>query len=84
MVKKLNSQVIKNNQVEVDKTEAVIIKNSNEPWAEYVLGDGTLIKIKPVIIDIRKVKGKKSENGDPIYQIKTAVITDVQHSKKGK
>jgi len=63
------------NQVD---TEFVDIKELNEQWSEYTLKDGATIRLKPVIIEIRKAKNQFAPNGDPIYLVKSTVITDTK------
>lgn len=58
--------------------ELVDIKNHNEQWSEFTLEDGAMIRLKAIAIDIRKVKGRYNPNGDPIYLIKSTVITDAK------
>jgi hypothetical protein len=59
-------------------TEFVDIDKVNEQWSEYVLKDGATIRLKPVIIEIRKAKNQFAPNGDPIYFVKSTVITDTK------
>lgn len=56
--------------------EMMDIKRRDEQWSEFTLTDGATIRIKPVIIEIRKLKNQFAPNGDPIYAVKSAVVTD--------
>lgn len=58
--------------------ELVDIKSLDEQWSEYGLKDGTTLRLKPVIVEIRKLKGQRDANGNPIYYVKSTVITDVK------
>ena len=56
---------------EVDVLEA------KETWSEYRLSDGTLLRIKPVIISVSRAPGH-TPDGDPIYNMKSTLVTDVR------
>lgn len=60
----------------------VAVAQANEPWSEYKLSDGTLLKIKQVIVEIRRITGKYTEKGDPVYVIKGAQVVDITAPKK--
>ncbi len=44
---------------------------SHEQWSEYILEDGTAIRIKIVITEVYRVDGLYDEDGNPVYQIKS-------------
>jgi hypothetical protein len=43
--------------------------DSNEPWSEYALEDGTKIRIKHTLVSIAKLEGKTAPNGDTVYSV---------------
>ena len=65
-------------------TESVEIESTTERWTECVLSDGTLIRIKPVILDIQKVKNQTDQDGNPIFLTKSTLIVDTKFNKKDK
>jgi len=71
--------------VEADLVEIV---ESSEPWSEYVLADGTTIRIKFVLGAAYRAKNKWNEDGDPLYVTKAqtvvmAVVPDDLKRKRG-
>jgi len=63
------------------------VDDRKEAWCEYTLNDKTIIRLKPVIIEVRKIKNQTAPNGDPIYFVKSTVITDTiipEHLKRKK
>ena len=48
-----------------------------------VLEDGTRIRVRPVIAEVRKL-ATLGDDGKPVYQVKSALITDVQHPEKSR
>lgn len=51
-----------------------------EEWAEYLLKDGTKIKIKPVVTKVSKTS-KYSQFGDPIYIVDSQTVVKVEEPK---
>jgi hypothetical protein len=60
------------------KTTSVAVIKTEEEWGIYKLVDGTELKIKPVIIQIKKVIGKYNPNGDPIYVVHGGIAVDAK------
>jgi hypothetical protein len=60
----------------------VKVKSSDEHWSEFNLSDGSILRIRPIVIEVSRVKGKLSPEGKPIYQIKGGVMTEVSSPKK--
>ncbi len=49
------------------------IVGRKEKWSEFHLKDGTIITIKPIVMEIGKSK-KFNERGEPIYVTKTGIM----------
>jgi hypothetical protein len=63
----------------------VRVLEAKETWSEYSLEDGTILRIKPVMIEVSRVEGEHTPDGDPVYNMKSTLVTDVrspQHLKK--
>jgi hypothetical protein len=76
------------NDVAADVTHSpkdVGVLEAKEAWSEYCLEDGTILRIKPVMIAISRVEGEHTPDGDPVYNMKSTLVTDVrapEHLKK--
>lgn len=76
------------NDVAADVTyrpKEVNVLEAKEAWSEYSLEDGTILRIKPVMIAVSRVEGEHTPDGDPVYNMKSTLVTDVrspQHLKK--
>lgn len=58
----------------------VSVQSSQEPWAEYLLTDGSVVRMKIVATDFVRLDGEHDSNGDPIYVVKsTNIITISAH-----
>jgi hypothetical protein len=57
---------------EVDVVEA------KETWSEYRLADGTVLRIKPIMISVSRVGEPQSPDEEPVYSMKSTLVTDVR------
>jgi hypothetical protein len=51
---------------------------TKETWSLYRLSDGTTLRIKPVMIAIFRADGQQTADGEPVYSMKSTLITDVR------
>jgi hypothetical protein len=58
--------------IEIEMLEA------KERWSEYRLADGTILRLKPVMIAIFRAEGQYTQDGEPVYNMKSTLITDVR------
>lgn len=47
-----------------------------ERWNQYVLHDGTVLKMKAVLADVVRVDGQYAPNGDPLYTVNAQIIVN--------
>ena len=59
-------------------TTEVEVLEAKERWSEYRLADGTILRLKPVIIAIFRAEGQYAQDGEPVYNMKSTLITDVR------
>lgn len=52
-------------------------ETKGEPWTLYSLEDGTTIKMKVLLLDVRRIEGEYTANGNPVYQIETQYIMGI-------
>ena len=57
---------------------------ANDPWSEYKLEDGTIIRVKHVIVDVNRIEGEYDSLGNPLYEIKAANLIESMPSDKFK
>jgi hypothetical protein len=65
----------------VDGTE-VSFQTSREPWTEYLLDDGSVIKLKTVATEVIRLENTYDPSGDPIYTVKSTQIVAVSANEK--
>ena len=69
----------------VDAVE-VPVSESTEKWSEIRLEDGSLLRLKPVVISAVRVEGHYDQDGNPLYQVKAnqvLVVDAPDHLRKG-
>ena len=54
------------------------VLDAKERWSEYRLADGTTMRVKSVVIAIFREEDQKSADGEPVYSMKSTMITDVR------
>jgi len=59
-------------------TTEIEMLEATERWSEYRLADGTTLRIKPVVIAVFRADGQYTEDGEPVYNMKSTLITDVR------
>ena len=56
----------------------VDVLEAKELWSEYRLADGTVLRIKPIMIAVSRLEGEHTLDGDPVYNMKSTVVTDLR------
>ncbi len=59
-------------------TTEIEVVNAKERWSEYRLADGTTMRIKSVVIAVFRDDGHPTADGEPVYNMKSTLITDVR------
>jgi hypothetical protein len=59
------------------KMEPVDIVSTKEGWSEFTFDDGSVIRAKAVILDVKKAVGQFSDDGNPIYVMQFALVNRV-------
>ena len=49
------------------EAEVVNFEAKSEAWNQYVLEDGTALKMKLVLLDVARVLNEYTPTGDPVY-----------------
>ena len=60
-----------------NSTEIEILE-AKERWSEYRLADGTTLRLRPVMIAVFRADGQYTTDGDPVYNMKSTLVTDVR------
>lgn len=60
------------------KLEPIDIVSSKDSWTEYELADGTVLRAKAVVLDVKKAVGQYSPDGDPIYVLQTTLLHQIR------
>ena len=57
--------------------EVVGFRASGEHWNEYLLDDGTVLKLKLVVTDVVRVEGQYDQAGNPVYIVQSTNVLAV-------
>ena len=60
------------------RTEPRDIVSSKEGWSEYTLADGSVIRAKATILDVKIALGQYSPEGDPVYLMQIAFVNQLR------
>ena len=65
----------------------VAVAESTERWSEVKLEDGSVLRLKPVVLSAIRLAEKYDQDGNPIYSVKVnqvmAVASAPEHLRKG-
>jgi hypothetical protein len=54
------------------------VVGSKDGWSEYTLEDGSVIRAKAVILDVKRAVDQYSHDGNPLYILQFAFVNQVQ------
>jgi hypothetical protein len=60
----------------VDAVE-LSFRSSGENWNEYLVDDGTVVRIKLVVTEVARIEGEYDADGNPAYAIRSANVTAI-------
>ena len=67
--------------VSLQASSEVEVLSAREAWSEYRLADGTILRIKPIMIDVSRVSEAQTADGDPVYNMRSTLVTDVRPAR---
>lgn len=60
------------------KMEPRDIVSSKDGWSEYILDDGSTIRAKGAILEVKRAVGQFNSDGDPIYVMQLTIVTQLR------
>ena len=72
---------IKFNEEWVEATE-LGFRSAGEYWNEYLLDDGTVARMKLVVMSVLRIEGKMDAKGQPVYLIESTNVTSISAEAK--
>jgi len=58
--------------------EPIDITSSKDGWSEFQLADGTVVRAKAVVLDVKKMAGQFNSEGEPIYELQFTMVNQVR------
>ena len=77
MEKNIKVQIVPGGEY-VDAVD-VPVTASNETWSQYTLEDGTIIRVRQVILQIARVLNRYDNEGNPIYFSKAQPVLSIYY-----
>lgn len=68
-----NKRKIQLGQEIVDATP-LTFRSSGENWNEYLLGDGTVVRVKLVATEAFRIDGRYDNEGNPLYLVRSSNV----------
>jgi hypothetical protein len=60
------------------RSESVDIVSSKDGWSEFTLADGTVIRAKAVLLDVKKLVEQYNTAGEPVYMMQMTMINQTR------
>ncbi len=64
------------------EASTIDVNQASERWNEYILDDGTVVKIKLVLKKVARADGEYDAEGNPVYLIQTTNVVTVTAPKE--
>ncbi|CAN5737902.1 hypothetical protein BH24ACT22_BH24ACT22_05450 [soil metagenome] len=52
-------------------------QTGGEHWNEYLVDDGTVVRVKLVVKEIIRLDGEYNDQGDPIYTVESTSVSAI-------
>ncbi len=59
------------------EVQLIDIQQANEHWNQYLLGDGTVLRIKLVATEVLRIEGEWDQEGNPIYVVRSSNVLSI-------
>ena len=50
------------------------MQTSSEPWSEYLTSDGSIVRAKCIVLEVTRVDGEYTPEGEPVYACKSQIV----------
>lgn len=57
--------------------QLIEVQQANEHWNQYLLGDGTVIKMKIVATEVWRIEHEWDQEGNPIYVVRSTNVLSI-------
>jgi hypothetical protein len=68
------------------EAESVPVDRAQEEWSQYFLADGTVVRLKPVVLRVLRIPGEYDEEGNEALLVRSQnlMVVDSPDEKKRK
>ena len=57
--------------------ELMPVQQTQESWSQYLLADGSIVKMKIVVTDIYRIGDEYDAEGNPVYFVKSTNVVSI-------
>lgn len=62
------------------KADLVEVVESKEPWSEYKLADGSVVRVRQILVEVWRDRVQRDAEGNPVYHLNLAPIINLNHA----
>ena len=73
---------LKNDHGEEETFTEIGFREITEPWASYILDNGTTLRIKQVLLSVFEADRARDDDGNPIYHLEGSTTVVASHSEE--
>ena len=63
-----------NHKGQLKDAELIDVQQAREEWNQYLLADGSVVKLKIVVTEVWRIEGEYDADGNPIYQVRSGHV----------
>lgn len=62
---------------EFKDAELIEVQQSSEQWNQYLLADGSVVKLKVVVTEVWRIDNEYDNDGNPVYLVRSRNVVTV-------
>ena len=68
----------------VIEAEEMIVERASEEWNTYILDDGTVVRLKVVVLRVARIPGEYDDEGNEVFVVKSnnVVVVDSPEARR--
>ena len=64
------------------KADLIDVVESKEPWSEYKLADGGVVRVRQILVEVWRDRIQKDADGNSVYHFSLAPVINLTHAKR--
>ena len=80
--KRIANPILPGQLLQLGPTVPIDVRSVIEGWSDYKLSDGSVLSVKPMVADVQRVRGKYTDQGDPLYLVTGGLVIRTKSPRK--